>query len=395
MTTDSLLELTAVEAATAEGIGEAENEPTLPWVSPDLHPLRALEEAILPALQRPPCFVLFSGGRDSSAVLAVATSVARREGLPLPIPTSHVFPAHPETAEDDWQRIVLDHLALKEHLRQTFGDELNLLGQTVRDSIRAHGVIAPAGTHLLAPTFEAARSGSVLTGTDGDGLFNGASFGPARVQIATRRPTMRLPLSLARAAAPRRLRERAARWRGLPSARWLRPAAEGEYVALLAHQKASEPFLWNGFVAWFARRRRLVAIRQAVQLVSDAHDVMTVQPLMDPHFLSAMARHGGPLGFGTRTEVLRSLFGSLLPERVLTRATKAVFTAPYWAADVKDFARTWDGSGLPNDLVDVDALREIWLSDRPEFRTKLLLHAAWAATLDPGERPKLVNCRLE
>ena len=32
-------------------------------------------------LQRGPCLVSFSGGRDSSAVLAVATAVARREGL--------------------------------------------------------------------------------------------------------------------------------------------------------------------------------------------------------------------------------------------------------------------------------------------------------------------------
>ena len=38
-------------------------------------PLSALEEAILPALEREPCLVSFSGGRDSSAVLAVATRV--------------------------------------------------------------------------------------------------------------------------------------------------------------------------------------------------------------------------------------------------------------------------------------------------------------------------------
>ena len=41
----------------------------------------ALEAAVLPALQRPPCLVSFSGGRDSSAVLAVAADVARRHGL--------------------------------------------------------------------------------------------------------------------------------------------------------------------------------------------------------------------------------------------------------------------------------------------------------------------------
>lgn len=162
-----------------------------------------------------------------------------------------------------------------------------------------------------------------------------------------------------------------------------------------AYQKASEPFRWDRFVPWWARRRRLVAIRDAVQLVSAAHDVLTVQPLMEPRFLSSLARHGGAWGLGTRSEALRSLFGSLLPEPVLTRTSKAVFTRPYWGGDAKEFARTWNGSGLPDELVDSEAVRDIWLSERPEFRTNLLLHAAWASTLRPDERPKLLNCRLE
>src|SRR5580704_11246647 len=39
-------------------------------------PLEGLENAILPALVRAPCVVEFSGGRDSSVVLAVACRVA-------------------------------------------------------------------------------------------------------------------------------------------------------------------------------------------------------------------------------------------------------------------------------------------------------------------------------
>ena len=53
-----------------------------------LTPLAALEEAILPALRRPPCLVSFSGGRDSSCVLAAATRAARREGLQPPVPVT-------------------------------------------------------------------------------------------------------------------------------------------------------------------------------------------------------------------------------------------------------------------------------------------------------------------
>src|SRR5687768_13200402 len=45
-----------------------------------------LEELLVPALSRTPCLVAFSGGRDSSAMLAMAVHVARRHGLEHPVP---------------------------------------------------------------------------------------------------------------------------------------------------------------------------------------------------------------------------------------------------------------------------------------------------------------------
>ena len=47
---------------------------------------------LLRSLQRPPCVVAFSGGRDSAGLLAAATRAARRHGLPLPIPATYRFP---------------------------------------------------------------------------------------------------------------------------------------------------------------------------------------------------------------------------------------------------------------------------------------------------------------
>lgn len=78
------------------------------------HPLEALKAILLPALERQPCAVAFSGGRDSSAILAVAVDLARREGLPLPVPVTNVFPDAPETDELVWQELVIRHLALGE-----------------------------------------------------------------------------------------------------------------------------------------------------------------------------------------------------------------------------------------------------------------------------------------
>ncbi len=40
---------------------------------------------------RSPCVVAFFGGRDLSAILCVATHVARREGLSDPVPETHDF----------------------------------------------------------------------------------------------------------------------------------------------------------------------------------------------------------------------------------------------------------------------------------------------------------------
>ena len=62
-------------------------------------PLDAIEDVIRPALLRPPCLVSFSGGRDSSAILATATAIARRDGLALPIPATYRFPEAPHTQE--------------------------------------------------------------------------------------------------------------------------------------------------------------------------------------------------------------------------------------------------------------------------------------------------------
>src|SRR5690606_42164979 len=54
-------------------------------------PRAALEAVIGRALRRPPCYVSFSGGRDSSAVLSVATGVARRGGLADPVPLTGAY----------------------------------------------------------------------------------------------------------------------------------------------------------------------------------------------------------------------------------------------------------------------------------------------------------------
>jgi asparagine synthetase B (glutamine-hydrolysing) len=394
--TEERVWLSPVESAVDDAIGEHASQPPLPIVPSTLTPLQALEDAVLQALQRPPCVVMFSGGRDSSLVLAVATRVARQAGLPLPIPTTHVFPDYPDTDESAWQAMALRHLRLSDHHRQIFRGELNLLGPVVRASIRRHGLVAPAGSHLIVPTLAEARGGSVLTGMDGDGLLNGGSFGQARAVLRNGvRPTVRMPLTFARALAPRRLRRAVARRRAALRVPWLRVAPLTRLLELDAAEIATEPFRWNRYVAWWARRRYFVARRQAMALLAETHEVRLAHPLMEPRFLATVSRAGGAWGWGNRTMTLRALFAGLLPDALLARESKADFTRAYWGNDTRNFIATWDGTGVPADLVDVDALREVWADEMPDARTGLLLHAAWAATLRPDERKEPFNCRLE
>ena len=93
-------QLAPLEVATGLVLGvDPRREVVAPRLDVAESPLRAFERAVLPALRRGPCLVSFSGGRDSSAVLAVATGIARREGLPLPIPVTNVFPGAATTDE--------------------------------------------------------------------------------------------------------------------------------------------------------------------------------------------------------------------------------------------------------------------------------------------------------
>lgn len=78
-------ELTPLEIATGVVLGSDEAAPQLPAIPSDLDPLAAFEDVVRGALRRPPCVVTFSGGRDSSAVLAVAARIARDERLPAPV----------------------------------------------------------------------------------------------------------------------------------------------------------------------------------------------------------------------------------------------------------------------------------------------------------------------
>lgn len=357
------------------GFGDA---PSLPEA--DEAPLRALEAAVLSAMQWQPCFVSFSGGRDSSAVLAVASAVARREGLPPPIPATLVYPGIDEADESVWQRRVIDHLGLSEWLRISITGEQDLVGPTAQAALRRRGLVYPASIQLQDPLWEQVAGGSLLTGEGGDELLGARRITPATIMIRNRaRPSWDRIRATAIALAPRPVRRNAAKVkvRREVSTAWLSAETTEWVVNAVAADEASEPLRWDDALVWLLRRRAAMVLADNYRLAAADHDVTLSDPLMDPGFVASLRRWGGVWGFRGRTAIMRRLFGDLLPYEVISRSSKAYFNRAYFGPDTREFARRWTGGGVDPALVDAERLRAEWLSDTPSGLTALMLQAAW------------------
>jgi asparagine synthetase B (glutamine-hydrolysing) len=102
---------------------------------------RQFEEAVLEALLRSPRVVAFSGGRDSSAILCVATHVARREGLSDPVPATHDFAGCGPSDESTAQELVIRHPGLKDWQRINDVDGFDVLGARAQSGLRRYGLL--------------------------------------------------------------------------------------------------------------------------------------------------------------------------------------------------------------------------------------------------------------
>jgi asparagine synthase (glutamine-hydrolysing) len=359
---------------------------TLPPAShPGVRPRHALEEVIRVALRRPPCVVAFSGGRDSSVVLAVATHVARRDGLPEPVPITTVFPDAPRTDESHWQEQVLRHLRLREWLRLTIHDELDLVGPLAQAHLVAHGVLWPPTIHGDSPFVEHARGGSLIDGEGGDDVLGVAAHRIAPLTYLLRAPRplrwRRIRPAL-RTLAPGRVRAKLAR-RSMLAERpmsWLRPAARRALTHEIRAAEIAAPLSFAASVRRVPRRRTQVLLARNRAVLGESHDVAISSPLLHPDVVQALADDGKRLGTGTRTATLRSLVPDLLPDVVLARTTKAEFGNAFWAGETGAFVEQWNGDGVDPTLVEPEELRRVWRSGDPNALTSALLQQAWLAT---------------
>lgn len=329
------------------------------------------------AVLQPPCRVAFSGGRDSSLVLAAAVLAARRLGAPLPIPATLRFPGDAATDEKPWQELVLDHLGLEAWVEIEVTDELDFVGDFAGEQLRRRGVRFPPNLHSMAPLLRGYAGGSLLVGAGGDELLGPREWASLHDALAgRRRPASRDAVRLALAAVPARARRGIWPRRARIERPWLRREAAAR-VRRLERLASVEPFRYDRSVVWTARQRVTEFGRQSLAVLGEETETRVDAPLLDPRFVAALARAGGRFGWGDRSATMRAVARGALPDRLLGRRDKAAFNAVFFGPRTRAFAERWSGGGIDESLVDPELLRDAWLDPDPLFHSAMLLQVAW------------------
>ena len=328
-------------------------------------PVAALERALLPGLLRPPCLVSFSGGLDSSLVLAVADRLALREGLARPVPATLRFRGAPSSREDEAQHAVVEAVGSPDWHVGELDDEAHLLGPLAVRALQRHGVLQPANAFFHLPLLDLAEGGTLLTGIGGDQVLGGWRRPPRR-----RRPWW----STGRVTT--------GRGSAHPFA-WLRAGPARVARRHLASERSAQPHDFADRVRWHRGRRDLVLSLQSMDRLASDAGCATLAPLTDPGFCAALASRGGASGFGPsglagRPQLLSGVFGELHPDVVAGRP-KATFNQVFWRQPTLDFLRSWDGGGVDESLVSIPRLRAEWARPQPAFLTAKLAQQVWLA----------------
>ena len=163
----------------------------------------AVAAALAPALERSPCIISFSGGRDSSAVLAVGIAVgARAEGLPSPFCSPSATPGSPSD-ESEWREAVRGSGISGSRLDQARARP----GLHSRRVLRQHAVAPPAASNA------GCCGGAAVTGVGGDEVMGSGRSRRRRVRARPRGTAGTRTSCASAAAAPIRARQRVLRRR--------------------------------------------------------------------------------------------------------------------------------------------------------------------------------------
>jgi hypothetical protein len=328
-------------------------------------PPGALAAAVAPAVRTSRCFVSFSGGRDSSAVLAAATAVARREGLPDPVPLTVRAQDAPLSDETDYQESVVRHLGLGDWVRLDIDGELDAVGPYAARALSRHGLLWPFNAHFHSPMLERASGGTLLTGVGGDELWGASCRSPVRL----RRRVLQL--------APRALRHEVLARRVPVEFPWLRPEGRRAAQRAAGGDASSAPRTVRGRMERTRGVHYTATGTASLDLLAADAGARITHPLLDLGLWAAVAAAAPRNGFERGGDALAVVAGRALPRELISRRTKASFDAVFFNDSARAFARDWAGGGIPEALVDETALRAHWLGAEPDPHSLTLMQAAW------------------
>lgn len=130
-------------------------------------PLVTLRHLARRVLATPPCVVAFSGGRDSSALLAVLADEARRQGMSPPVAVTSRWDDDEASNETNWQEDVIRAVGVTEWEIIRPGEDLDLLGPEAAATLEQTGLMWPPPAYALQPMIRLARGGVFLSGEGG------------------------------------------------------------------------------------------------------------------------------------------------------------------------------------------------------------------------------------
>jgi asparagine synthase (glutamine-hydrolysing) len=370
--------LTWFDLATATMLGREPREP-LPRFDSGVSLEAVLRDLHEPALAEGPCYVAFSGGRDSAIILAVATRAARAVGHPDPVPVTLRYPGLNRARESGQERLVAD-LKLRDWLRIDIDDELDIAGPYARLALREVGVLYPGNAYSMLPLLEAARGGWLVLAFGGSDFFGYWYWArTADVLAGRRRPTRRDLSRLAAAALPRRVRRVAVgRYRPRAPMPWLRDQVARESERRFQDELDAVPVRFSAAIARQRANRCHAGTQRAFAALAASTGTRALLPFYADEFLGAFAAAGGRFGFGGRATAMSRLAGGLVPEELLRRSDGVNMQRVFFRDQARAFVANWTGGGVDPEVVDPDVLRDTWSQDAVDWRSTVLLQLAIA-----------------